>query len=255
MIQKNWPSGPELQVTNGILGALLKTEYRRLAARMERVDLKRGAIVYRANQKIEHVYFPEDAVVAMVDTLDDGRTVEVGLVGHEGMVGINIFLGTIATPDKAVVQLPGSALRMSSRDLRAEVRFGSPLQRVLLHYTQVALAVISQSVACSQHHRVEQRLARWILTMDEYAHPHELVMSHTSIAAMLGARRSGISIAASHLQALGLMRYRRGHIVVLDRKGLEEQSCECYRFIEKQHQSLIRQVPRLLSKAGEAAPF
>jgi CRP-like cAMP-binding protein len=171
----------------------------------------------------------------------------VGLVGHEGMVGINVFLGTIATPDKAVVQLPGAALRMSSRDLRAAVRFGSPLQRVLLHYTQVALAVISQSVACSQHHRVEQRLARWILTMDQYAHPHELVMSHTSIAAMLGARRSGISIAASHLQALGLMRYRRGHIVVLDRKGLEEQSCECYRFIEKQHRSLLRQVPRLLS--------
>jgi CRP-like cAMP-binding protein len=247
MIQKNWPSGPEIEVSNGILGALLKTEYGRLAAKMERVDLKRGAVVYRANQKIGHVYFPEDAVVAMVDTLDDGRTVEVGLVGHEGMVGINVFLGTIATPDKAVVQLPGAALRMSSRDLRKAVRFGSPLQRVLLQYTQVALAVISQSVACSQHHRVEQRLARWILTMDQYAHPHELVMSHTSMAAMLGARRSGISIAASHLQALGLMRYRRGHIVVLDRKGLEEQSCECYRFIEKQHRSLLRQVPRLLS--------
>jgi hypothetical protein len=132
------------------------------------------------------------------------------------------------------------------------VRFGSPLQRVLLHYTQVALAVISQSVACSQHHRVEQRLARWILTMDEYAHPHELVMSHTAIAAMLGSRRSGISIAASHLQNLGLIRYRRGHIVILDKKSLEQQACECYRFIKKQHQSLLRQVPRLLSKAGEA---
>jgi CRP-like cAMP-binding protein len=115
MAQKNWLSDSELQVTNGILGALLKTEYRRLAAKMQRVELKRGAVVYRANQKIEHVYFPEDAVVAMVDTLDDGRTVEVGIVGHEGMVGINIFLGTIATPDKAVVQLPGAALRMSSR--------------------------------------------------------------------------------------------------------------------------------------------
>jgi CRP-like cAMP-binding protein len=252
MTQKNWPSGLEVEVTNGILGALLKTEYRRLADKMQRVDLKSGAVVYRANQKIEHVYFPEDSVVAMVDTLEDGRTVEVGLVGREGMVGINIFLGTIATPDKAVVQLPGAALRMSSRALRAELRFGSPLQRVLLHYTQVALAVISQSVACSQHHRVEQRLARWILTMDEYAHPHELVMSHTRIAAMLGSRRSGISIAASHLQRLGLIRYRRGHIVVLDRKGLERQSCECYQFIKKQHQSLRRQVPRLLSKAAKA---
>jgi hypothetical protein len=121
MPQKDWPSGPEVEVTNGILGALLKTEYRRLAARMERVQLPSGAIVYRANQRIEHVYFPEDSVVAMVDTLDDSRTVEVGLVGCEGMVGINIFLGTIATPDKAVVQLPGDALRMRSRDLRAEI--------------------------------------------------------------------------------------------------------------------------------------
>jgi CRP-like cAMP-binding protein len=252
MIQKNWPSGPEIEVSNGILGLLLKTEYRRLAAKMERVDLKRGGIVYRANQKIGHVYFPEDAVVAMVDTLDDGRTVEVGLVGHEGMVGINIFLGTIATPDKAVVQLPGAALRMSSRDLRSEVHFGSPLQRVLLQYTQVALAVISQSVACSQHHLVEQRLARWILTMDEYSEPHELVMSHGSISAMLGSRRSGISTAASHLQALGLIRYRRGHIAVLDKKGLEQNCCECYSFIKKQHQSLLRQVPRLLAKGGKA---
>jgi CRP-like cAMP-binding protein len=125
--QNGWPSGLDIQVTNGILGALLRTEYRRLVARMERVDLKRGATVYRANQNIEHVYFPEEAVVAMVDTLEDGRTVEVGIVGHEGMVGINIFLGTIVTPDRAVVQLPGTALRMRSRDLRAEVRFGSPL--------------------------------------------------------------------------------------------------------------------------------
>jgi len=254
MTQEDRPSGPEIQVTNGILGALLRTEYRRLIAKMERVDLKRGATVYRAHQNIEHVYFPEEAVIAMVDTLEDGRTIEVGIVGNEGMVGINIFLGTIATPDRAVVQLPGAALRMRSRDLRAEVRFGSPLQRVLLHYTQVALAVISQSVACSQHHRVEQRLARWILTMEEYARPHELVMSHASIAAMLGVRRSGVSIAASDLQDLGLIHYRRGRVVVVDKRGLEQKSCECYRFIKKQHQSLRRQVPRLLAKAGQAPP-
>jgi CRP-like cAMP-binding protein len=249
MTQKDWPLGPEIRVTNGILGALLRTEYRRLAAKMELVELKRGAVVYRANQDIEHVYFPENAVVAMVDTLEDGRTIEVGIVGHEGMVGINIFLGTIATPDKALVQLPGAALRMKSQDLRAEVRFGSPLQRVLLHYTQVCLAVISQSVACSQHHRVEQRLARWILTMNEYVYGHEFVMSHGSIAAMLGTRRSGISVAASHLQDLGLLRYRRGRIVVLDKKGLEQRTCECYPFMRKQYEGLRQQVPRLLSRA------
>jgi CRP-like cAMP-binding protein len=121
----------EIPVRNGILGALLQTEYRRLIDKMEQVELQRGAIVYRANQEIEHVYFPEDAVVAMVDTMEDGRTVEVGIIGNEGMVGINIFLGGITTPDRAVVQLAGSARRRRARDLRNEIRFGSPLQRLL----------------------------------------------------------------------------------------------------------------------------
>src|SRR5689334_21722768 len=167
MTQKNWPSGLEVEVTNGILGALLKTEYRRLADKMQRVDLKSGAVVYRANQKIEHVYFPEDSVVAMVDTLEDGRTVEVGLVGREGMEGINIFLGTIATPEKGGRQAPGRGAGIGLAGLGREVRFGRPLQRGLVPYTEVALAVINQSVACSQHHVGQQPLARWILAMDE----------------------------------------------------------------------------------------
>jgi CRP-like cAMP-binding protein len=121
----------EIPVRNGILGALLQTEYRRLIDKMEQVELQRGAIVYRANQEIEYVYFPEDAVVAMVNTMEDGRTVEVGIIGNEGMVGINIFLGGITTPDRAVVQLAGSARRRRARDLRNEIRFGSPLQRLL----------------------------------------------------------------------------------------------------------------------------
>ena len=142
-------------VRNSILAALLATEYKRLLPKLEHVTLRRGEIVYRADQEIEAVYFPEQAVVAMVDTAEDRRTVEVGIVGREGIVGINIFLGGAVTPDKAIVQLPGGAMRMKSKDLRKEVRFGSPLQRLLLGYTRTFLAVISQSVACSQHHDVE----------------------------------------------------------------------------------------------------
>ena len=238
----------EIPVKNRILGALLRTEYRRLIARMEHVELKRGAILHRANQDIAHVYFPEDAVAAMVDTMADGRTVEVGIIGSEGMVGINIFLGGITTPDKAVVQLAGGALRMKSRDLRKEIRFGSPLQRLLLGYTQVFVAVISQSVGCSQYHSVEQRLARWISTMHDYA-GREFLMEHKLIAAMLGVRRPGISTAAALLQDAGLIRYRRGRITVLDRQGLEQRSCECYQFIRKQYAGLRAQLPRLLSGA------
>ena len=241
-------TGTRTPVRNGILAALLATEYKRILLRLEHVILKRGEIVYRADQDIEAVYFPEEAVVAMVDTTDDRRTVEVGLIGREGIVGINIFLGGVVTPDKAIVQLPGGAFRMKSKDLRREVRFGSPLQRLLLNYTRTFLAVISQSVACSQHHSVEQRLARWLLTMDDYAGSREFLMDHQSIAAMLGVRRVGISEAAHRLRKASLVDYRRGRITILDKRALQRKSCECYRFIRREYESLHGEVPRLLSR-------
>jgi hypothetical protein len=145
------PAATDLAIRNDILRALLSSEYRHLRPKLEQVDLKVGDVVYGTDQRIDHVYFPETAVVAMIDTLEGGSTVEVGIIGHEGMVGINVFLGSLVTPDKAIVQVPGSAMRMKTSDLRKELRFGSPLQRLLLRYTQVLLAVISQSVACSQH--------------------------------------------------------------------------------------------------------
>ena len=236
-----------IAVRNSLLAALLATEYRRLLPRLEHLTLKRGAIVYRADQEIEHVYFPEEAVIAMVDTTDDGRTIEVGVIGREGIVGINIFLGGVITPDKAIVQLPGGAMRMKARDLRKEVRFGSPLQRLLLDYTRTFLAVISQSVACSQHHSVEQRLARWLLTMNDYAGSREFLMVQESIAAMLGVRRVSITDAAGKFQAAALIAYRRGRVSILDKPGLEKQSCECYRFIRRQYERLHAELPRLLS--------
>lgn len=238
---------PRSPLRNSILAALLATEYKRLLPKLEHVSLKRGEIVYRADQEIEAVYFPEGAVVAMVDTTDDGRTVEVGVIGREGIVGVNIFLGGVTTPDKAVVQLPGGAMRMSSKNLREEVRFGSPLQRLLLDYTRALVAVISKSVACSQHHSIEQRLARWLLTMNDYAAAPEFVMVHESIAAMLGVRRVGVTEAASRLQAAGLIAYERGRMRVLDKAGLRRKSCACYRFIRQQYEHLQAEVPRLLS--------
>lgn len=237
-----------LSVRNGILAALLATEYRRLLPKLEHVTLKRGDVIYRAAEEIEAVYFPEDAVVAMVDSTADRRTVEVGIIGSEGLVGINIFLGGTGTPDRAIVQLPGGAFRMKSKDLRKEVRFGSPLQRLLLDYTRTFLAVISQSVACSQHHSVEQRVARWLLTMSNYAGPREFLMDQQSIAAMLGVRRVGVSEIAQSFRAARLIDYRRGHMAVLNKAGLENKSCECYRFIRQEYARLQGEVPRLLSR-------
>jgi CRP-like cAMP-binding protein len=230
------PAGTPLG--NDLLAALLASQYRHLAPKLEHVTLKRGEVIYRADQDIDEVYFPENAVVVMVDTTEDQRTVEVGIIGREGIVGINIFLGGAITPDKAIVQMTGGAFRMKAKDLRKEVRFGSPLQRLLLEYTRTFIAVISQSVACSQHHSTEQRLARWLLTMDDYSDSRELAMDHKSIAGMLGVRRVGITEAAGALQAANLIRYRRGRISILDRRILGERSCECYRYIKRQYQGL-----------------
>jgi CRP-like cAMP-binding protein len=239
------PAG--IPIRNGILAALVATEYKRLLPRLEHVALRRGEVIYRADQKIDAVYFPEEAVVTMVDTTHDRRTVEVGTIGREGIVGINIFLGGVVTPDRAIVQLAGGAFRMKSKDLREEVRFGSPLQRLLLAYTRSFLAVISQSVACSQHHSVEQRLTRWLLTMDDYAGAREFVTDHRSIAAMLGVRRVGISETAHRLRAAGLIDYRRGRMSILDKPELEKKSCECYRFIRQEYENLQGALPQLLS--------
>lgn len=238
---------PTSSLRNDILRALLSSEYKRLRPRLERVELKHGETIYQADQDIEYVYFPERAVVAMIDSMADGSTVEVGVIGHEGLVGINIFLGALTTPDKAIVQISGGAMRMSTEALRKELRFGSPLQRLLLRYTQVLLAVISQSVGCSQHHALPQRLARWLLTMHHYREPDQLEMSQEFIAAMLGSRRVGITEAASELQQAGLIRYSRGRIRILDEAGLKKRSCECYRFIRRQFDALLTDVPKFLS--------
>src|SRR5450755_2808941 len=248
-------SGTTSPIRNDILRALLNAEYKHVRPKLERVNLKLGETIYQADQRINYVYFPETAVVAMIDTVEDGSTVEVGIIGHEGLVGINIFLGCLVTPDKAVVLIPGSAMRMKTTDLRKELHFGSPLQRLLLRYTQALLAIISQSVACSQHHSVAQRLARWLLTMHDHAESNQFEMPQISIAAMLGVRREGITEAAGKLQAARLITYRRASISILDEAGLKKKSCECYRFIRLQFEGLLKDVPRFLSPQPRSSGY
>lgn len=238
---------PGIPLGNNVLAGLLATDYQHLLPKLEHVTLTGGQVLYHADQEIEDVYFPEDAVVAMIDAMDDGRTVEVGIIGREGIVGINVFLGGVITPDKAVVQLSGGAMRMSADNVREEMRFGSPLQRLLLAYARTFLAVISQSVACSQHHDIEQRPARLLLTLSDYAGPRGFPMVQESMAALLGVRRAGVSGAAGKLQAQGLMRYRRGRISNVEARRLEKMSCECYRFIRQQYAQFQDMLPLLLS--------
>jgi CRP-like cAMP-binding protein len=225
-------------IENSIIASLLAAEYKSISPIVERVNLECGDVVYRANRRIEAVYFPEDAVVAVVDRLADGRTVEVGTIGREGMLGLNIFLAGIVSPDKAIVLLSGAAIKIKSADLQRELSLGTPLRRLLLAYARTFLSVISQSVACCQHHTIQQRLARWLLTINDYSCGREILMVQKSIAEMLGARRAGITEAAGELQSANLISYRRGRIKILDKARLGKSSCECYRFIRQEYTRL-----------------
>jgi CRP-like cAMP-binding protein len=219
------------QIKNDLLTALVSNDYQHLVPQLESVDLSLGDVIYVADTKIEYVYFPETAVVSMLATLEDGATSEVGIIGREGMVGLTIFLAGVITPEQALVQLSGTAKRMKAADLRKELHLGSPLQLLLLHYTRAFIALVSQSVVCSQHHSVEQRFARWLLMMSDYAKSNELKLTQEMIAAMIGSRRAGISVAATGLSRLNLIQTSRGMVKVVDRDGLEAATCECYRII------------------------
>lgn len=225
-------------IKNQLLSALVNTQYQHLVPHLERVDLSLGDVIYTMGREIEHVYFPEDSVVSLLQTLENGATTEVGLVGREGMVGLTVFLGGVLTPERAIVQLAGTAMRMKASVLREEIRVGSSLQLMLLRYTRAFLALMSQSVVCSQHHPLDQRFARWLLMMLDYSDSDTLNLTHEMVAGMIGTRRAGVTVAALALREKGLVSAARGRITVLDREGLETAACECYSIIRDEFSRL-----------------
>ena len=225
-------------IKNQLLSALANADYQHLLDHSQRVDLALGDVVYTAGRNIEHVYFPEDSVVSLLSTLENGATTEVGLVGREGMVGLTVFLGGALTPERALVQLAGTALKMKASVLRDEIKVGSPLQLLLLRYTRSFIALMSQSVVCSQHHALDQRFARWLLMMHDYSESNTLDLTHEMVAGMIGTRRAGVTVAALALREKGLVSAVRGHITILDRPGLEAAACECYSIIREEFSRL-----------------
>ena len=225
-------------IRNKLLSALVNKEYNHLIPHLQRVDLSLGDVVYTAGRNIEHVYFPENSVVSLLATLENGATTEVGLVGSEGMVGLTVFLGGALTPEQAIVQLAGTALKMKASVLREEIQVGSSLQLLLLRYTRSFIALMSQSVVCSQHHSLDQRFARWLLMMHDYSDSDTLNLTHEMVAGMIGTRRAGVTVAALALREKGLIAAVRGEITILDRKRLESAACECYSIIREEFSSL-----------------
>ena len=221
-------------IKNQLLTSLVTTEYQHLLPHLKKVNLPLGQVVYSAGRTIEDVYFPENSAVSLLSTLENGATTEVGIIGHEGMVGLSVFLGGAITPERAVVQMGGTALKMKASVLREELRVGSALQMLLLRFTRAFIALITQSVACSQHHALDQRFARWLLMMHDYSESDELQLTHEMVAGMIGTRRAGVTVAAQSLREKGLITAARGEITILDRKGLEAACCECYGIIRNE---------------------
>jgi len=231
-------SHPASPTKNYLLESLLKIDYERLSPHLRGVELLQGDVIYSAGDNINYVYFPESAVIALLSTLEDGSTTEVGLIGREGMVGLSVFLGGVATPERAVVQVSGNALKMTTPALARELRVGSALQVALLRYTRSFLALVTQSVICSQHHLLEARFARWLLMMQDYSGSDTLYLTHEMVAGMIGTRRAGVSMATRELRERGVISSERGQIKILNREGVEEIACECYSITREEFDQL-----------------
>jgi len=229
---------------NQILAALDKTEYQHLFVQLERVSLVLGERIYEADGPMDHVYFPETAVFSMLATMEDGRTVEVGPVGNEGLVGLRVAMGAKTTPDGVIVHIAGTALRLKASALKAElVSSRIPLSHYLTRYTRMLLMMTGRTSACNKLHSLEQQLARWLLTMNDYV-GNELRLTHELLALTLGVRRAGVSVAANSFRNMGAIDYRRSYIHVVDRQGLEAIACECYHSVKAEYERLYADLSR-----------
>ena len=223
---------------NQLLVALPKADMDRWQGRLELVELSRNQVLFTAGGTSEYVYFPTTAIVSMMSMTVDGATAEVALVGNDGVVGISSLLGADAATD-AVVQSAGRAYRLSTRFVKSEIEESSGVMKVVMRYAQAILGQMAQTAVCNRYHSIDQQLCRRLLLGLDRLPSDELDMTHELAANLLGVRREGITVAAHKLQEAGLIRYRRGHIVVLDRASLEQKTCECYAVAKKEYRRLL----------------
>jgi CRP-like cAMP-binding protein len=232
------------QSANQLLASMPVAEWQRIGPLLEPVDLPLGQVLYESGGKMSHVYFPINAIVSLLYVMEDGASAEIAVVGNEGLVGIALFMGGESTPSRAVVQSAGKGYRLRAADIKKEFNTSGPVLHLLLRYTQALITQMAQTAVCNRHHSLDQQLCRWLLMSLDRLSGNELVMTQELIANMLGVRREGVTEAALKLQKLGLIRYARGHITVLDRPGLESRVCECYSVVKKEYDRLL---PRRLA--------
>lgn len=238
-------SSPHHPDQNHLLRAWPAAGLAALARHLEPTVLRLGDMLYEPGRQLQHAYFPTTAVVSLHYVTASGESVETAGVGNEGMVGVSLFMGGDTTPSSAMVQTAGNAFRLDRHLLKQEFARDGPVRGLLLRYTQALITQVSQTAACNRHHAVEQQLSRLLLLTQDRTPSHDLVMTQDLIASLLGVRRESITEAAGQLQAAGFIRYRRGHITVLDRSGLETRACECYLVVATEIRRLLPQLPRL----------
>ncbi|HXV08871.1 MAG TPA: Crp/Fnr family transcriptional regulator [Burkholderiales bacterium] len=224
---------------NQLLAALPAAEWERLRSKMELRPMPLGDVLYEPGTTMRHVYFPTTSIVSLLYVMENGSSAEIAIVGHEGIVGISLFMGGETTSSRAVVQSAGHAYRVLGQYLKEEFFLAGPFQRLLLRYTQALITQMGQTAVCNRHHSVEQQLCRWLLMSLDRLPSNELTMTQDLIANMLGVRREGVTESAGRLQKLGLIQYNRGHIIVLDRPRLEAHACECYDVVKKEFDRLL----------------
>ena len=214
---------------NKLLAALSNQEYERLSPHLERVDLPHGQVLYEMGAPVKYVYFPHGAMISLVKQMTDGKIIEVGLIGNEGMSGVEALMGEETSLERAIVQIADSGVRAKLAVIKEEFSQGGELQRVLLGFARTLIRQIAQTAACNSSHTVEERLSRWLLMCHDRVSGKEFNLTQEFLAEMLGTRRATVSVTAMALQLDGLINYRRGHITIIDREGLESSVCECYR--------------------------
>ena len=225
---------------NQLLAALSTAEFARVSAQLELVPMLLGEVLHESSAHVQYLYFPTSSILSLHYVMEDGASAEVAGVGNEGMLGVSVFMGGDSTPNRAVVQTAGYGYRLKSKALIEEFNRSGPMLRLLLRYSQALITEISQTVACNRHHSVEQQLCRWLLLTLDRLPWNDLVMTQELIASMLGVRRESVTEAALMLKDQGVISYRRGHISVLSRAGLNAHVCECYGVVKTEFNRLLR---------------
>lgn len=229
---------------NHLLAALSPEVQCRLFPYLELAPLPLRALLYESRRPMRHVYFPTDSIVSLQYVMENGASTAISVVGNEGLLGITLFLGGESTPSRSVVQSAGYAYRLPRLRVKEEFNRHGQLLMLMLRYTQALITQVSQTAVCNRHHSIDQQLCRWLLlSMDRLSHNH-LTMTQEFISHMLGVRREGVTQAATKLQQLGVISYRRGLIQVLDRQKLEALSCECYAVVRKETDLLLDYMPQ-----------